>query len=301
MSGPAIVALAIDLLGGEPPVSVHPTIGMGRWISRGRSRRRSVSPCDSFVEGAMLVVGGAALVGSIAWLCDNALDSLPRSLRVIAEGAAVKPAVSLRALLDAATEVEQALVAGRLERARKLLAWHLVSRDTRSLRASDVAAATIESVAENLNDGLVAPLMAHCAGGLTGAYLFRFINTADAMLGYHTPELEWFGKAAARLDDAAAFIPGRCTAALIALSSLITGNSMRGALAAVRDDADATASPNAGWPMAAMAGALGVRLEKRGHYKLNGQARAPRASDIRRAKRIALSAGVLAAIAADLA
>lgn len=249
-----------------------------------------------------MVVGvGAAFVGSLAFLGEHALALLPLSMRAIAEGAALKPAFSVRALLNAATEVEQALVAGRLERARELLSWHLVSRDTTSLDASDIAAATIESVAENLNDGVVAPLMAHRMWGLTGAYLFRFINTADAMLGYRTAELEWFGKSAARLDDVAAFVPARCTAILIALASLITGDSMCGAVVASLVDGNSTPSPNAGWPMAAMAGALDIRLEKHGHYRLNAPARSPRARDIRRAKRIMLTAALLAAIALDVA
>ena len=170
-----------------------------------------------------------------------------------------------------------------------------------ALDASGVAAAAIESVAENFNDGLVAPLLANRVAGLGGAYVFRFVNTADAMLGYHTPELEWFGKAAARLDDALAFVPARCSALLIACAALLTGDFAMDALSVAAADADVTASPNAGWPMAAMAGALGVRLEKHGHYRLNAPARAPRARDIRRARRIVLVASILATAAADFA
>ncbi len=276
--GVGLAALAIDLLAGEPAATLHPTIGMGKWIGRGRARRRATTPRASLVEGAMVVAGGAALVGSLAFIADRVLRALPAPMRVVAQGAVLKPAISLRALLEAATDVERALIAGHLQKARELLSWHLVSRDTSSLDASDVAAAAIESVAENFNDGLVAPLLAHRAAGLAGAYVFRFVNTADSMLGYHTPELEWFGKAAARLDDVLGLVPARCSAMFIACAALITGDSARGALAVMLGDADRTESPNAGWPMAAMAGALGVRLEKHEHYRLNAPARAPRAS-----------------------
>jgi adenosylcobinamide-phosphate synthase len=301
MRGSGLAALAIDLLVGEPPATLHPTVGMGAWITRGRALRRSTNPRASLVEGATVVAGGAALTGAIAHGVGRALRGLPGPIRLAATGVALKPAISLRALLDAAADVERALRGGHLQKARELLSWHLVSRDTTSLDASGVAAAAIESVAENFNDGLVAPLLANRVAGLGGAYLFRFVNTADAMLGYRTRELEWFGKAAARLDDALAFVPARCSAVLIACAALLTGDFAKGALAVMLDDADLTASPNAGWPMAAMAGALSVRLEKHGHYRLNAPARAPRARDIRRARRIVLVASILATLATDFA
>jgi len=301
MRGTGLAALAIDLLAGEPPAALHPTVGMGAWISRGKALRRATTPRKALVEGATVVAGGAALTGALAFAVDRVLRLLPWPMRLVATGAALKPALSVRALLDAAAQVENALRAGRLQKARELLSWHLVSRDTSSLDACGVAAAAIESVAENFNDGLVAPLLANRVAGLGGAYVFRFVNTADAMLGYHTPELEWFGKAAARLDDALAFVPARCSALLIACAAVLTGDFAMDALSVAAADADVTASPNAGWPMAAMAGALGVRLEKHGHYRLNAPARAPRARDIRRARRIVLVASILATTAADFA
>lgn len=299
MRGSALAALALDLLAGEPPSAVHPTVGMGRWIARGRVTRQSRSSAASFVEGATLVGVGATLSGMIAGGADAALRALPNGPRAIARGCALKPAMSVRALLDAAREVERALAAGHLVHARELLGWHLVSRDTSELSASEVAAAAIESVAENFNDGVVAPLLAFRVGGLAGAYVFRFVNTADAMLGYRTPELEWLGKAAARLDDALAYVPARCAALLIALAAAFTGDSTAGAMRVALRDADTTASPNAGWPMAAMAGALGVRLEKRGHYRLNVPARPARGRDITRARHIVLLASAFAALATD--
>jgi adenosylcobinamide-phosphate synthase len=300
VTGSALSALAVDLLVGEPPTVVHPTVAMGRFIARGRSARRTRDPLRSMLEGTALVVGGMLLTGAVAFAVDRALGRVEGVPRTILRGALLKPTLSVRALWTATAQVERALVADDLPRARALLSWHLVSRDTSDLDASQIAGATIESVAENFNDGFVAPLCAYLAGGLASAYPFRFLNTADSMLGYRTPELEWFGKGAARLDDAAGLIPARLSALFIAVAAGLHGRSITGAIKACARDARRTASPNAGWPMAAMSGALGVRLEKRNHYSLNHAARAPQPRDIARARRILLTAAVLAAVAADL-
>jgi adenosylcobinamide-phosphate synthase len=248
-----------------------------------------------------VVAGGVLLSWCGGAAVDGLLRTLPRDARRLARGTAFKPTFSVRALLDAAAGVEAALRRGELARARALLGRDLVSRETSKLSAANVAGAAIESVAENFSDSVVAPLLAFRLGGLGGAYAFRFINTADAMLGYRSPELEWFGKTAARLDDLCGIVPARTSALLIALAAVITGDAATNALLVALDCADDTASPNAGWPMAAMAGALGVRLVKHGHYALNRRARDPRPQDIRRARRIVFTASVLAALAADLA
>jgi len=289
----------MDLFAGEPPASLHPTVAMGRWISRGRARRRSTIASAAFVEGLEVVGIGAVLSAGLAFATDRAIAWFPALLAVSIRAAALKPAIAVHALIEAARDVERALRDDDLARARRLLAWHLVSRDTSQLDSSDVAAAAIESLAENLNDAFVAPILAFRAAGLAGAYTFRFVNTADAMLGYRTPELEWFGKVAARSDDLLAFLPARCTAVFIAAAAGLVGACAYGALTVVASDARRPASPNAGWPMAAMAGALDVRLAKHNQYVLNAGARAPRASDIRRARHIVLVAAGLAALAVD--
>lgn len=294
--GAPAVALAADLLWGEPPSRVHPTVWMGRWIRAAREKRRSRGLLASLLEGGAAVALGAALAAGAARAAERGMGHLPAPLRPLAAGAALKPALSLRALLEAGAEVERALLRGDLPAARRLLAWHLVSRDTSALDAAEVAGAAIESLAENLNDGLLAPLLAFRAGGLPAAYAYRFLNTADAMLGYRSAELEWFGKAAARLDDGAGWLPARLSALLVALAAPLGGGDPGGALRAAFRDARSTASPNAGWPMAAMAGALGVRLTKRGAYALNAAGRDPGPADLRRARRIVAGAGVLAAL-----
>jgi adenosylcobinamide-phosphate synthase len=293
--GVAAAALAADVLLGEPPAPLHPTVWMGRWIGGCRERRCSRAPLPSLLEGALGVAAGAAASALAAGALDRVLLRLPHTAGVVARGAALKPALSLRALLAAGAEVERALAAGRLDESRRALGWHLVSRDTAALDAAEVAGATVESLAENLGDGVVAPLLAFRAGGLAGAYLYRFLNTADAMLGYRTLELEWFGKAAARADDVANLLPARLTALLVAAAAPLGGGSPAAALRCALADARRASSPNAGWPMAAMAGALGTRLTKRGVYELNASGREPGWADIARARRIVAGAAVLAA------
>ncbi len=293
---PGTVALALDLLWGEPPAALHPTVWMGRGIAAVRAQRRSNAPVPSLLEGTLAVVAGAGITLGAAAAAERAVRAFPRPMHAALLGAALKPALSLRALLEAGAEVEVALRAEDLPEARRLLGWHLVSRDTSGLSPSEIAGAAIESLAENLSDGVVAPLLAFRAGGLPASYTYRFLNTADAMLGYRTPELEWYGKAAARADDAANWVPARISALLVVLAgSLLQGHGSAALRCALRD-ARHTASPNAGWPMAPMAGALGVRLTKRGVYVLNAGSREPGPDDLARARRIVALAGILAAL-----
>ena len=301
MRASATAALLADALIGEPPARFHPTVWMGNWISAGLRRHHSRSNAASFRDGAALVAVGAAISAVLALALDAAIGTVPGILGSIARGVALKPALSLRPLLSAGRIVQAALERGELDEARRLLGMHLVSRDTSELSAAEVAGATIESIAENLNDSVVAPLLAFRLGGLAGAYAFRMINTADAMLGYRTPTLEWFGKAAARTDDVAAFIPARIAAALICCSAPVGSGSAYGAATTAIRDAGLTASPNAGWPMAAMAGALNLRLTKRSHYALNEKGRDPQPHDIGRSCRIVLTSAIVAAVITDVA
>ncbi len=301
MTGAASIALLADILLGEPPAPLHPTVWMGRWIAAGRKRRRSSAPLASLIEGSLVLASGIAASGAAALAADALLRRASASARPWLVGAALKPALSLRALVAAATEVQRELELLRLVAARRVLGRHLVSRDTSRLSASEVAGAAIESVAENLSDGLVAPLLAFRLGGLGAAYAYRMVNTADAMLGYRDAEREWFGKPSARVDDIANLLPSRVTALLICCSASRARGSAKRAARIALSDACLTASPNAGWPMAAMAGALGVNLVKRDHYSLNAGARAPVAADIARSCRIATAAALLSVALVEVA
>src|SRR5581483_558027 len=194
--------------------------------------------------------------------------------------AILKVCLSYRQLEREALVVADHVEGGRLDAARESLRA-LVSRDTSRLSAAGACSAAIESVAENLCDSLVAPIYAFLLAGVPGAIVYRAVNTWDAMVGYHG-EYEFLGKAAARLDDLANYLPARMTAGMIAVAA-IAGADWRGAIARARSESGRTESPNAGWPMAAMAGALQRRLAKCGHYRLGAEYRACEPADVRRA------------------
>lgn len=289
------LALALDLLLGDPPNRWHPVAWMGAAIAAARRRAPRRGRGLPLAYGAALVIGGAAAMAGMGCLLERLLDRLPVPLRWLATAGLLKTAVGLRGLGRAATEVQTALGSRDLPEARRLAAWHLVSRDTSVLTGSQVAAATVESVAENSSDGVIGPLLYFALGGLPGALAYRWVNTCDSMLGYRDPEREWLGKAPARLDDLLNLLPARLTAALITLAAWLAGDDAPNAWRIWRRDAGATESPNAGHPMSAMAGALGVELEKVGRYRLGAGQRPPQAADIGRSIRLMHLAAVLGA------
>jgi adenosylcobinamide-phosphate synthase len=291
------LAAAIDLLAGEPPNRLHPVAWIGTLIERLVTRAPS-SEQAAFAYGVALAAGVPCLTAAAALVVECAAGCVPAPLDAVALALALKPSFALRALLGAGSSVEARLAAGDVEGARGALSA-LVSRETATLDAGLVVAAAIESLAENLGDGLAGPLLAYAVAGLPGAWAYRALNTLDSMVGYHG-RFEWLGKASARLDDLANLLPARVAALALVVAAPLAGGSARDALrAAVRDHA-LTASPNAGWPMSAAAGAIGVRLEKLEHYALNPDGRAPTTDDLRRARTLTAAAGALL-IAAGLA
>jgi adenosylcobinamide-phosphate synthase len=280
------LALLLDLSLGDPPNRYHPVAWMGTAIGAVRRHAPGQGRLAQLLYGAMLVLSGGAVVAGLGHVLNRAFARLSAPWRWLAEAVLLKMTLSLRGLVRVAQEVEEALEAGDLTEARRLASWHLVSRDTTALTEPQVAAATIESVAENISDGVIAPLFFYAFAGLPGALVYRFINTNDAMLGYRDRDHEWLGKAPARLDDLANLLPARLSAALIVLAAALVGENPGMACQVWRRDAGKTASPNAGHPMSAMAGALNVELEKVGHYRLGAGGRAPVPIDIRRAARL---------------
>ncbi len=323
------LALLIDRCVGDPPNRLHPVAAMGRAIALaerlaprepvapappnvgviapgrdtpGRSNTEARAHGAQLLYGAGVVLGGSLAVFLVGSLAERTTKRLPTPLSWLAQAVLLKMVISLRGLTDAACQIGQALERSDVGEARRLVGWHLVSRDTSHLSSAHVAAATIESVAENASDGIVAPLFYYALGGLPAALAYRFISTCDSMLGYRDPAHEWLGKAAARLDDLVNLIPSRLTAGLIVLAAWLMGGDGRNAGRIWRRDARLTASPNAGHPMSAMAGALGVELEKVNHYRLGAGQRPPRAGDIGRAVRlIMVCTGLAAALLALVA
>jgi adenosylcobinamide-phosphate synthase len=271
------VALILDRLAGEPPQALHPVVWLGKVATLIERRAPSTTATSQLATGAALVGIVVSTASVIAALAEAVLARLPPGLRILLRAVLLKPTFAVRELVQAAERVQVLIQTGDIDGARAALR-DLVSRDATRLDAGLVAAATIESLAENASDAIVAPWLAFMVAGLPGAYAYRAVNTLDAMVGYHG-RYEYLGKPAARCDDLLNLVPARLTAVLLIASAARDGMAQT-AWRTTRRDHTATASPNAGWPMAAMAGALQVRLEKIDHYVLGRDFRPPGAADI---------------------
>jgi adenosylcobinamide-phosphate synthase len=264
----------------------HPVTWMGALIgaldrglndpARGEGVRRALG-----VVAAVSVIG---LAGALGWAVQAALPG--GWLGVVLLGVAMWPLVAARSLHDHVAAVARPLAAGDIDGARAAVAM-IVGRDPARLDGAGIARAATESLAENASDGVIAPLFWGLVAGLPGIAAYKAINTLDSMIGHRTPRHAAFGWAAARIDDAANWVPARLTGVLFAVASGRAGAS----LACMARDARRHRSPNAGWPEAAMAGALGVRLSGPRVYAdrvadepwLNEGARDPGAADLGRA------------------
>jgi adenosylcobinamide-phosphate synthase len=294
------LALALDLLLGDPPNRFHPVAWMGCLIGWGERLAPDAGPGVTFVYGAAWVLFGAivctlpvlGLLAGARWV--GVMLYIPLAALLL------KSTFTYSGLVRAAGSVAHALLAADLPEARRLVSWHLVSRDASALSGALVAAAAVESVAENVTDGVVAPLLFFLFAGVPGAWAYRFINTCDSMLGYRDSRHEYLGKFAARLDDALNWLPARLTGLLMVSASWLAGEDAANAWRVMWRQHARTASPNAGWTMSAMAGALNVTLEKVGHYRLEGGAELLSAGTIRRATRVASLTAVLFSLTAVL-
>lgn len=255
-----LVALALEFLVGEPPVAFHPVVWMGRFLGF-FGRLLPEDPFEGFVGGALAWTLGASLCGVAGWALSRGLGSLHWG-RDLLEGVLLWPLFSIRMLFTEVKGVEDGL--GRsLDDGRSRLS-RIVSRDVSGLSETEVRESALESLSENLSDSVIAPLFWWALLGLPGAFLYRFANTADASWGYRG-QWEHKGKWAAKADDFLNWIPARLTGLLILVFG---GIRHRFRLSA---EAAKTPSPNSGWPMAALALVLGIRLGKPGVYVLNAE------------------------------
>ncbi len=298
-----LVGLAIDLALGWPGWLYarigHPVTWLGAAIAAleglGNRGKRSIR----IGMGALCVVLVVALAVGPALLVQRVL---PEGLwGVILGGVLAWPLIALRSMHDHVAAVAAPLAKGDPGAARAAVAM-IVGRDPALLDEAGVARAAIESLAENTGDGIVAPVFWGAVAGLPGIAAYKAVNTLDSMIGHRNARFEAFGKVAARVDDLANLIPARLTGLLFALAS--PRHAAR-ALRIMWRDARAHRSPNAGWPEAAMAGALGLRLSGPRAYGdrvsdepwLNGAARDPGAADVRRGLRLYARAMALMALA----
>jgi len=284
------VAMAIDAVLGWPErlfQSIgHPVAWLGRLIDRvdAAYNRNSASPALRRAAGVVATLLMITLPTLLAWTVQLQLTT--EWSRIVIAGILAWPFVALRSLHDHVADVAQPLLSGDIDAARAAVA-RIVGRDPSRLDEAGIARASIESLAENTSDGVIAPLFWGVIFGLPGLVGYKVINTLDSMIGHRTPRHEAFGWAAARIDDVVNFIPARLTGFLFA----VPAPRPTSALSCMVEDAHRHRSINAGWPEAAIAGALGVRLSGPRVYDgsladepwLNGGARDPLAADIERA------------------
>ncbi len=293
----AILALAVvlDRFLPEPPGAVHPVVWLGRLIST-MERLAPNRPLTAFLYGLAVVVSVVGIATTLAWICMTLLAWIHQIAYVLGGAVLLRTSFTFTGLSAAAMRTRRDLKRDQIDAARDSLR-SLVSRDASSLSRPLVATAAIESVAENSTDSFVGPWLAFALLGVPGAIAYRAVNTMDSMIGYRG-RYEYLGKAAARLDDLVNLVPARVGAGLLLLGGWLAGCSLRRGWQTMRSDRGRTSSPNAGVTMSAMAGLLGVRLEKPGHYRLGEGYRDPGPDDIDRAVSIAHRTSLLAMVAA---
>ena len=289
-------ALAVEACLGYPQALyariAHPVVWIGKLIEtlerRWNDPARSAAARQALGIVTMTIVVGTA--GAVGYAIQSGARQLPFGMIVVVLIATM--GLAQRSLYSHVRDVLQPLARGDLCAARNSVS-KIVGRDTAQLTSSAVAAAAIESLAESFNDGIVAPAFWLAVGGLPGLFAYKALNTADSLIGHREPRWRAFGWAAARADDVANLVPARLAGLLIVMAG-------GGGLRVMYRDAPRHASPNAGWPEAAMAGALQVELGGAATYEgvmherpLFGAGRRPDAGDLRRSLRIYLGACAL--------
>ena len=283
--------MIVDWVLGEPPRLLHPVVWMGRSVKAAERCVRSRAPGVELAAGTVIALALPCAFAGGAAIVQRTLARWP-FVAFVAAVWMLKSTIALRALGTAARDVRDALRGGDLRAARRGLG-SLCSRDASGLDEAGLVAGAVESVAENASDSVVAPLFYFAFVGLPGAAFYRMVNTLDAMIGYHG-RYEYLGKAAARLDDLLNVVPARLTAAFLLAAGAVLGHDVRRGWRVLRRDGGKTESPNAGRPMATMAGLLGVELEKQGHYRLGDRVEPLDAKKIDGAWRLVVVASGLA-------
>jgi len=260
------LALIIDFTLGDPPDTFHPVAWMGRVISFLDRGRLSRGPLFQFLYGAVITLLLMALFTLPVYFLLLYLKDVSFVAYVLVGAVFLKLTFSLKGLRNTVRGIKRLLLDEKIDEVRFELRA-LVSRDTTSLSKPLLISAAVESTAESTCDSFVAPLFYFLFLGVPGAFAYRVVSTLDSMIGYHG-KYEYLGKFSSRLDDVLNFIPARLAALLLVLAAFFSRRRGRRSWQVALGDHANTESPNAGWPMAATAGALNVQLEKVGHYKL---------------------------------
>ncbi len=262
------LALLLDQISGEPPEKIHPTVWMGRVVSYLKPKFRSRTPRKTRMGGCVLwfvcVTGFAVATIAIVALAEKYLGAAGY---VLASTIILKTSFALKSWDSHMLPVAEALESNNIQEARRLC-QKTVRRDLSNANEQHVISASIETIAEGVIDGYTSPIFYFAVFAAPGAVVYRMINTLDSMVGYKDQEhmdLGWFS---AKMDTAANYVPARITAFVMLLASALAGENWRRAKNILSRYRNTPESLNAGWPMSAMAGALGVKLEKTGQYTI---------------------------------
>ena len=275
-----VFAIAIDFAMGDPKNKFHPTVWIGTLIGKLVPIAKNNQQKTARLSGMLLTISIATLVAVILYLINAGLYSLELDLSdfglydlvvttliIIITGILLKTTIAIKGMQQHARLIMDALSKNNLDDARAKLSM-IVERDTKNLDRQHIISATLESISENTVDGITGPLFYFAIFGLPGAFVYRTINTIDSMIGYKTEQfrnLGWFG---ANCDKILNYLPSRITSLVMVFASMILGKNWKHSLEIMRRDSSKTESPNAGYPMATLAGALGTRFEKIDHYVL---------------------------------
>ncbi|MBQ9364953.1 MAG: cobalamin biosynthesis protein CobD [Schwartzia sp.] len=264
----AALAFAIDCLIGDPRSNLHPVVIIGKLISLAEKALYNEHDSDKrkFFNGLVLML----FVLSVCWLAAMAAVELlsmaqNRYLLIAGEALFLKFMISPRSLAEAGREIRDYLISGDLGKARFKVGW-IVGRDTDNLSVGDVTRATVETISENTVDGIISPLFFFFVGGLPLAVAYRAANTMDSMIGYKNDKYMFFGRAAARADDAWNYLPARLTGVMLVMAAAALGHDFKSAWRIMRRDAGKHPSPNGGYTESTVAGALGIRLGGLNYY-----------------------------------
>lgn len=272
--------LTIDILLGEPPPRLHPTVWMGRVIDAIRSKLGCRSPRAEKLWGVLMALTVITLFTVPAYLALSlTLSHLGLMAYTMLAAIMLKPTLAIRSMCQHTAPILTAIKQKKLNEARTLVS-RIVGRKTENLGEEHVISATVESIGEGTVDGVTSPIFYFALLGVPGALAYRAINTLDSMVGYKRDELANLGAFSAHLDTVANYVPARITALLMVLAAMLLTLDWRRCLTALKRDRAVTQSLNSGWPMSSMAGALGIWLEKPGFYILGAGNGPPRPQHI---------------------
>ncbi len=265
-------ALTIDFTLGDPKNKFHPTAWIGSLIAKITPSLKNSSNTLEKLGGIILIIISSAIVASLIILLDVGInmittDYLSIIISIIVGGILLKTTIAIKGMEKHALAVVNSLENNNIISARNNLSM-IVKRNTKDLDENHVFSGVVESISENTVDGITGPLFYFGLFGLPGAFVYRVINTADSMIGYKTNIFKNIGWFAANCDTILNYIPSRLTGFVMIFSAMILGYDWKRSYKIMIRDGGKTQSPNAGYPMAAIAGALGTRFEKIDHYFL---------------------------------